>query len=59
MGLSTAGSNRGGGKSGSRTPGFALFNYGGRENFTCQGSTFKMCLEKKTEIFARKVGNCP
>lgn len=56
MGLSTAGSNRGGGKSGSRTPGFALFNYGGRENFTCQGSTFKMCLEKETGNFCQEGG---
>lgn len=36
MGLSTADSDRGGGKSGSKTLVFALLNYGGHENFKCQ-----------------------
>ena len=47
MGLSTADSNRGGGKSGSKTLGCALFSYGGWENFKRQINTFKMCMQKK------------
>lgn len=36
MGLSTADSDRGGGKSGKKPLVFALLNYGGHENFKCQ-----------------------
>lgn len=63
MGLSTADSNRGGGKRGSKTTGSALFSCGGWENFKCQVNTFKMCMGKKKKKargdFPRKAGNPP
>lgn len=37
----------GGGKHSSRFPGFALFNYGGQQNFKYQGSMFKRCVNKE------------
>lgn len=46
MGLSTADSDRGGGKSGSKTLVFALLNYGGHENFKCQVNVYKNRQER-------------
>lgn len=52
MSLSTADSNRAGGRCGSKTLWFALLNYGGWENFKCQVNMFKMYMKKsKRRVF--------